>query len=204
MNACSILILSLLLLACAEGFAPLAQSATGRNKDARSNLREQDAMSVVMSSYHRKPSIIFAESGEDSNDESGDDTFDSDYDFELGFQQRLKKEGGETGVKVKAAKRSVDAASKQVTNQAKRSMKTATAATKGVSDSLLSDLGLLSKSEWGLTLGALALVVVIAIGIQFASPHSKSFADMSTKDQIERLNRKREGPTVTENGYTIY
>lgn len=199
MNVCSII--SLLLLACAEGFIPLAQSATGRNKDARSNLRE-DAMSVVTtSSYHRKPIIIFAVS-EDSNE--SDDTFDSDYDFELGFQERLKKEGGETGVRVKAAKRSVDAASKQVTNQAKRSVNTATAATKGVSDSLLSDLGLLSKSEWGLTLGALVLVVVIAIGTQFASPHSKSFADMSTKDQIERLNRNREGPTVTQNGYTIY
>ena len=105
---------------------------------------------------------------------------------------------------MKAAKRSVDAASKQVTNQAKRLVNTATAATKGVTDSLLSDLGLLSKSEWGSTLGALALVVVIAIGTQFASPHSKSFSDMSTKDQIERLNRKSEGPTVTENGYTIY
>ena len=197
----NVYIISLLLLACAEGFAPLAQSATGRNKDARLNSRE-DAMSVVTSSYpYRKPIIIFAVSG-DSNE--SDDTFDSDYDFELGFQERLKKEGGETGVKVKAAKRSVDAASKQVTNQAKRSVNTATAATKGVSDSLLSDLGLLSKSEWGLTLGALALVVVIAIGTQFASPHSKSFADMSTKDQIERLNRKSEGPTVTENGYTIY
>lgn len=190
----------LLLLACAEGFAPLAQSVTGRNKDAISNLREY-AMSIVTSSYYRKPIVIFAVSG-DSNE--SDDTFDSDYDFELGFQERLKKEGGETGVKVKAAKRSVDAASKQVTNQAKRSVNTATAATKGVSDSLLSDLGLLSKSEWGLTLGALALVVVIAIGTQFASPHSKSFTDMSTKDQIERLNRKSEGPTVTENGYTIY
>lgn len=196
MNIC----ISLLLLVCtAEGFAPLAQSATGRNKDARSNLRE-DGMSVITSSYH-KPIIIFAVSG-DSNE--SDDTFDSDYDFERGFQERLNKEGGETGLKVKAAKRSVDAASKQVTNQAKQSVNTATAATKGASDSLLSDLGLLSQSEWGLTLGALALVVVIAIGTQFASPHSKSFADMSTKDQIERLNRKSEGPTVTENGYTIY
>ena len=197
MNIC----ISLLLLVCtAEGFAPLAQSATGRNKDARSNLRE-DGMSVITSSYH-KPIIIFAVSGGDSNE--SDDTFDSDYDFERGFQERLNKEGGETGLKVKAAKRSVDAASKQVTNQAKQSVNTATAATKGASDSLLSDLGLLSQSEWGLTLGALALVVVIAIGTQFASPHSKSFTDMSTKDQIERLNRKSEGPTVTENGYTIY
>jgi len=171
----------LLLLACAEGFAPLAQSTTGRNK----------------------PIIIFAVS-EDSN-ERGDDILDSDdYDFERGFQERLMKEGGETGVKVKAAKRSVDVATKQVTNQAKRSLNAATVSTKNVSDSLLSDLGLLSQSEWGLTLGALALVVLIAIGTQFASPHSKSFADMSTKDQIERLNRKSEGPTVTENGYTIY
>ena len=105
---------------------------------------------------------------------------------------------------MKAAKRSVDVATKQVTNQAKRSLNSATVSTKNVSDSLLSDLGLLSQSEWGLTLGALALVVVIAVGTQFASPRSKSFADMSTKDQIERLNRKSEGPTVTENGYTIY
>ena len=188
-------IISLLLLACAEGFAPHAQSTTGR------------VFLRVASSYCRnKPIIIFAVS-EDSN-ESDDSTLeldsDDDYDFERGFQERLMKEGGETGVKVKAAKRSVDVATKQVTNQAKRSLNTATASTKNVSDSLLSDLGLLSKSEWGLTLGALALVVVIAISTQLASPHSKSFADMSTKDQIERLNRKSEGPTVTENGYTIY
>lgn len=89
-------IISLLLLACAEGFAPHAQSTTG-------NLR-------VASSYCRnKPIIIFA--SEDSN-ESDDSTLeldsDDDYDFERGFQERLMKEGGETGVKVKAAKRSVD------------------------------------------------------------------------------------------------
>ena len=186
-------IISLLLLACAEGFAPHAQSTTGR------------VFLRVASSYCRnKPIVIFAVS-EDSNE--SDDTLEldsDDYDFERGFQERLMKEGGETGVKVKAAKRSVDVATKQVTNQAKRSLNTATASTKNVSDSLLSDLGLLSKSEWGLTLGALALVVVIAISTQLASPHSKSFADMSTKDQIERLNRSADGPTVTENGYTIY
>ena len=82
----------LLLLACAEGFAPLAQSISTTGKDARSNL-------IVASSYCRnKPIIIFAVS-EDSN-ERGDDTLDSvdDYDFERGFQERLMKEGGETGV----------------------------------------------------------------------------------------------------------
>ena len=197
MNIC----ISLLLFVCAEGFAPLALS-TGRNEHARFNLRK-DA-SVITSSYH-KP-ILFAVPG--SSNESDDALSDADddiddYDFERGFQERLKKEGGETGLKVKAAKRSVDAASKQVTNQAKRSVKNATKATKGASDSLFSDLGLLSQSEWGLTLGALALVVVLAVGTQVASP-PKSFADLSTKDQIERLNRSADGPTVTENGYTIY
>merc|ERR1712176_1184075 len=93
-------------------------------------------------------------------------------------------EGGVTGVRAKAVKRSADLASKS----ARRRM---TTAAKGATDSLMSDLGLLSRSEWGLTLGALALVVLLAVGTQLAGP-PKSFADLSTKDQLERLNGAEE------------
>eukprot|EP00566_Odontella_aurita_P028242 CAMPEP_0113587866 /NCGR_PEP_ID=MMETSP0015_2-20120614/35165_1 /TAXON_ID=2838 /ORGANISM="Odontella" /LENGTH=197 /DNA_ID=CAMNT_0000493611 /DNA_START=106 /DNA_END=697 /DNA_ORIENTATION=+ /assembly_acc=CAM_ASM_000160 len=191
MNIC----ISLLLFVCTEGFSLLALPS-GRNKHARSSLRK-DVSGTTSSPYK---SISFALSGDSNGSDdklAGADNDLDDYDFERGFQERLKKEGGETGVKVKAAKRSVDVASKQVANQAKQSVNTATAATKGASDSLFKDLGLLSQSEWGLTLGALALVVVLAIGTQVASP-PKSFADLSTKDQIERLNRAE--PKVTEMG----
>lgn len=92
---------------CAEGFAPIALSMS-RN--------EQDVSVIVTSSPSTKPNL-FAVSG-DSNESDdklvgADDDID-DYDFERGFQERLKKEGGEMGVTVKSAKRSVDAASKKV------------------------------------------------------------------------------------------
>jgi len=103
------------------------------------------------------------------------------YDFESGFQERLKKEGGRTGVNVKAAKRSVnsavDSAARDVTGTVKSSLKKS-----GVG----SDLGLLSNSEWSMTLGVLVLVVVLAVASHFAAP-PPAFEALSTKDQLERL-----------------
>jgi hypothetical protein len=106
--------LLLLVIVCAEGFAPIALSMS-RNEQAISSLRK-DVSVIVTSSPSTKPNL-FAVSG-DSNESDdkfvgADDDID-DYDFERGFQERLKKEGGEMGVTVKSAKRSVDAASKKV------------------------------------------------------------------------------------------
>ena len=45
--------------------------------------------------------------------EAGESELD-EYDFEAGFQKRMKKEGGEQGLKVKAAKQSVDSVTRGV------------------------------------------------------------------------------------------
>merc|ERR1740130_2562343 len=92
---------------------------------------------------------------------------DDDYDFEAGFQARLKKEGGRTGMQVKAAKRSVDSTTRAVTSGLKQSKQS---------------VDLLSLSEWNLTLGFLALVVVLAVGTHFASP--APFETSSTGEQL--------------------
>ncbi|OEU10962.1 hypothetical protein FRACYDRAFT_246063 [Fragilariopsis cylindrus CCMP1102] len=92
---------------------------------------------------------------------------DDDYDFEAGFQARLKQEGGRKGIQVKAAKRSVDSATKAVTSGLEKSKQS---------------LDLLSLSEWNLTLGFLALVVVLAVGTHFASP--APFETSSTGEQL--------------------
>ena len=92
---------------------------------------------------------------------------DDDYDFEAGFQARLKEEGGRKGIQVKAAKRSVDSATRAVTSGLKQSKQS---------------VDLLSLSEWNLTLGFLALVVVLAVGTHFASP--APFETSSTGEQL--------------------
>ena len=92
---------------------------------------------------------------------------DDDYDFEAGFQARLKKEGGRKGMQVKAAKRSVDSTTRAVTSGLKQSKQ---------------NVDLLSLSEWNLTLGFLALVVVLAVGTHFASP--APFETSSTGEQL--------------------
>lgn len=101
---------------------------------------------------------------------SGEESLDDDYDFEAGFQARLKKEGGRTGVQVKAAKRSVDSAARAVTSGLKQQPKKQ------------NSVDLLSLSEWNLTLGFLALVVVLAVGTHFASP--APFETSSTGEQL--------------------
>eukprot|EP00560_Eucampia_antarctica_P008257 CAMPEP_0197824138 /NCGR_PEP_ID=MMETSP1437-20131217/1438_1 /TAXON_ID=49252 ORGANISM="Eucampia antarctica, Strain CCMP1452" /NCGR_SAMPLE_ID=MMETSP1437 /ASSEMBLY_ACC=CAM_ASM_001096 /LENGTH=183 /DNA_ID=CAMNT_0043423655 /DNA_START=90 /DNA_END=638 /DNA_ORIENTATION=+ len=90
----------------------------------------------------------------DSRSDDDDDEDLDDYDFQAAFQERVKKEGGASGLKAKAAKREVDTITRDVTGSIK---------------SKLSSEGLLSTSEWGLTVGFLALVVVLAIGTHFGS-----------------------------------
>jgi len=166
-------LIALVILSYVEGFAPLSTVTNERCSHMRKDLRTSHAAVILSAS-------------QDSNDQGeenpvgaeAEDVIDT-YDFEGGFQERLKKEGGVTGVKVKAAKRSVDTASKV----ARRSVDSVT---RDVTKSVSSDLGLLGQSEWGMTLGVLALVVVLAIGSQFASP-PESFGDLSTKEQIARL-----------------
>lgn len=93
------------------------------------------------------------------NGADNDDAYGlGDYDFEAGFQARLKKEGGRTGVKVKAAKRSVNSFTKGVTNSVQSSAKQSR-----------NSPTLVSTSEWYLTLGFLALVVLLAVGTHFSS-----------------------------------
>jgi len=98
---------------------------------------------------------------------TNDDELSDDYDFEAGFQARLKQEGGRKGVQAKAAKRTVDSATKVVTSSLKQSRQS---------------VSLLSTSEWSLTVGFLALVVVLAVGTHFAS--STPFETSTNGEQL--------------------
>jgi hypothetical protein len=125
-----------------EGFAPLSTVVNKQCSSGRTNTYA-GLLSASQDSNQGESKAV---------DETVDGEELDDYDFEAGFQERLKKEGGVTGIKVKAAKRSVDSV------------------TRGVTGSVQSNLGLLSISGWSLTVGFLALVVVLAIGTHFASP----------------------------------
>lgn len=97
-----------------------------------------------------------------------DDFDDSDFDFEAAFQSRLAQEGGRTGVELKAAQRSVQRATQSATDNVKQS---ANSVKQSANSNLLNkDLGLLPTSEWGLSVAALGLVVLLAVGTHFASP----------------------------------
>jgi hypothetical protein len=105
--------------------------------------------------------------GEEAINTDNDDELSDDYDFEAGFQARLKQEGGRKGVQAKAAKRSVDSATKVVTSGLKQSRQS---------------VSLLSTSEWSLTVGFLVLVVVLAVGTHFAS--STPFETSTNGEQL--------------------
>lgn len=110
-------------------------------------------------SFHSVTSL-FESQKDNKNFQTGDDDDDElgDYDFEAGFQARLEQEGGRTGVQVKAAKRSVTKATRDVTGSVRSNVKESR-----------NTLSLLSTSEWYLTVGFLALVVVLAVGTHFSS-----------------------------------
>ena len=61
-------------------------------------------------------------------------------------------------------------------------------ATRGVTEGV----GLLSGSEWRQTLGALALVVVLAVGFRLVGPKEDDFGSLGTREQLERLNGAEE------------
>jgi len=98
-----------------------------------------------------------------ANDADDNDELD-DYDFEAGFQARLQKEGGRTGVQVKAAKRSVNSVTRDVTGSVQSNVKKSR-----------NNLSLLSTSEWFLTVGVLVLVVVLAVGTHVTGTSTESF-----------------------------
>jgi hypothetical protein len=156
--------ISLLFLSSVKGFAPLSPAVKNNPcRQQRGRSRTSAACSSTLLSLSQDPNQQEGGDGESSSKATVEDDELDDYDFEAGFQARLKKEGGATGVQVKtAAKQSVDS----VTRGAKRSVDSVT---QGVTETG-NILGLLSKSEWGMTVGVLALVVVLAIGTHFASP----------------------------------
>mmetsp|Transcript_8217 Transcript_8217/g.12847 ORF Transcript_8217/g.12847 Transcript_8217/m.12847 type:complete len:190 (+) Transcript_8217:241-810(+) len=113
------------------------------------------------------------QSFEDDDDEaasSSPSVVVDNYDFESGFQERLKKEGGKRGVQAKAVKRSVDSATNELVA--------------GIKESAENSVGLLSGSEWNLTLGFLVLVVVLAIGTHFAAPPVLPFETSSNGEPL--------------------
>mmetsp|Transcript_28480 Transcript_28480/g.42247 ORF Transcript_28480/g.42247 Transcript_28480/m.42247 type:complete len:157 (+) Transcript_28480:78-548(+) len=126
-----------LFVTSVEGFAPLSTVANKQCGRTNTNVNAAAPAAGPLSA---------------SQDSNQGDSEDAEYDFEAGFQERLKKEGGRTGIKVKAAKRSVDSVTRDVTG------------------SVQTKIDLLSASEWNLTVGFLALVVVLAVGTHFASP----------------------------------
>lgn len=135
-------LLIVLLVTSVDGFAPLS-TVTNTKQCGRTTT------SNVNAALAPAPAGPLSAS-QDSN--QGDNEETDEYDFEAGFQERLKKDGGRTGIKVKAAKRSVDSVTRDVTGSVKNK------------------IDLLSASEWNLTVGVLGLVVLLAIGTHFASP----------------------------------
>ena len=132
-------LLIVLLVTSVDGFAPLSTVTNKQCGRTTSNVNAAPAAPAGPLS-----------ASQDSN--QGDNEETDEYDFEAGFQERLKKDGGRTGIKVKAAKRSVDSVTRDVTGSVKNK------------------IDLLSASEWNLTVGVLGLVVLLAIGSHFASP----------------------------------
>mmetsp|Transcript_21236 Transcript_21236/g.25270 ORF Transcript_21236/g.25270 Transcript_21236/m.25270 type:complete len:206 (+) Transcript_21236:72-689(+) len=176
-----------LLFICVEGFV-ISPHHTGRNtvRKYRSHERSTDAARSRASYSSAVGGGVLYQSHDPnqhketppSNTTTSDTDDVSSYDFESGFQERLKKEGGRTGMKVKAAKRSMNSAVDSAARDVKGSVTN--------SSLQLSDLGLLSNSEWSMTLGVLVLVVVLAVGSHFAAP-PEPFAALSTSEQLERL-----------------
>lgn len=195
LGVCRIAVALLLLLARAEAFA-FAPSPRSPSVDAG---RRRSAPRPARGSRSRT-TIAAASEAEEDRGEGGGATAEDDadaYDFDAGFRDRLAREGGATGVRVKAAKRSVDDASRAARRQVANSARGAANSAKEGTKELFEDIGLLSKTGWGLTVLSLGAVVIVAVAAQFAGPPQKSFADLSTREQLERLNTAREEPEVT-------
>jgi len=179
MKTCLFLHALIIHFLCAvEGFALFPAPVVHKH---RSLGRRHDAIIVSPMAG----GLLYASPDSNEDEENPTTTTTADdidaYDFESGFQERMKKEGSRTGVKVKAAKRSVnsavDSAARDVTGSVNSILQ---------KSSFKSNLGLLSKSEWSMTLGVLVLVVVLAVTSHFAAP-PQPFEALSTMEQLERL-----------------
>eukprot|EP00978_Attheya_sp_CCMP212_P007769 scaffold18085_cov45-Attheya_sp.AAC.2 len=119
-----------------QGFAHLSSTFAVMNtrsintSNSRSTCNVQYSNTKIKNAlFHRTTAGPLSASQDDvSNQGEGEETINTaddelsdDYDFEAGFQARLKQEGGRKGVQAKAAKRSVDSATKVVTSSLKQS-----------------------------------------------------------------------------------
>jgi hypothetical protein len=170
MNTWAFLWASLLLLSSVKGFAPLSPAVKNNPCSRQWGRRSAACTRLSLSQDSNQEGESSSKVVEDDETAKEEDSLD-DYDFEAGFQARLKKEGGTTGVKVKTA-------AKSVKQGAKRSVDSVS---QGVTETG-NILGLLTSSEWGMTVGVLALVVVLAIGTHFSSP--APFETTSTGEQL--------------------
>jgi len=172
----------------AEGFTHFSLTNGTTAKHLRSNLfkNRNGKIKIDGDCIENAPAILIRPNlalSASEDDESGGDSKNSgssnkieddelgDYDFEAGFQARLQKEGGRSGVQVKAAKRSAESVSRGVTKSVQSSAKQSK-----------QTLSLLSSSEWYLTVGFLALVVVLAVGTHFAS--TEPFETSTSGEQL--------------------
>eukprot|EP00588_Corethron_pennatum_P009511 CAMPEP_0194267308 /NCGR_PEP_ID=MMETSP0169-20130528/1867_1 /TAXON_ID=218684 /ORGANISM="Corethron pennatum, Strain L29A3" /LENGTH=173 /DNA_ID=CAMNT_0039008129 /DNA_START=6 /DNA_END=527 /DNA_ORIENTATION=+ len=97
------------------------------------------------------------DAGPETDDSDIEDDLDS-YDFEGGFQKRLEKEGGTTGLKIKAVKRDAAGAADSI----KSTVLSGLFPNVGNPDSK----GLVTDTGWSATLAALAVIVILAVGAQ--------------------------------------
>merc|ERR1719401_1839719 len=74
--------------------------------------------------------LVAATSEESSKGGDGVAVEEDEYDFDAGFRDRLAKEGGVKGLQMKAAKRSVDTASRAAQRQITTSAREATSSAK--------------------------------------------------------------------------
>jgi hypothetical protein len=152
-------------------FAVMNTSINTRNNSRSTHNVQYSNKKIENAIFHRTTGPLSASQDDISNQgeceeaiNTDDDELSDDYDFEAGFKARLKQEGGRKGVQAKAAKRSVDSA------------------TKGVTSGLKQSVSELSVSQWSLTVGFLALVVVLAVGTHFAS--STPFETSTNGEQL--------------------
>jgi hypothetical protein len=159
-----------------EGFSPVSSISTHTvmNDKLFSHSRCEYSKTTNRSVFQRTSrSILVMSASADDNAEGGSDVnpdkaaavdVDNDeidnYDFEAGFKARLQQEGGRTGVQVKAAQRSVKDASGSFQSNVKKST---------------NSLSLLSSSQWLLTVGVLALVVVLAVTTHVTGTSTEAF-----------------------------
>ena len=187
---CATAISLLLALAPVSAFAPTLSSAPRVGRDAPCPARTSRTVAAAASEDARERGDGADGDGDGDGDADGDDGFDA------GFRERLAREGGATGVRVKAARRDADATARAARRRAAAAARGAAGAAGDGARDLVADVGLLSKTGWGATLLSLGAVVLLAVAAQLTAPPPSSFADLSTQEQLERLSAEPE-PEVT-------